>query len=136
MTAADFTLKVTVDGREVSPGASGDLRHDGRYRDNGFLLLQGALAEKDVVYSVQFKENEAKTLSMTLPVSDSWIAYAADGFAGGDGSKDDPYRIETVEQLAYFDRVADAFNCKYIVLNADLDPGGKYWIPKDFAGVF
>ena len=136
VTTADFTLKVTVDGREVTPeNLATSVTTDDTATTVSFSWKELS-AEKDVVYSVQFKENEAKTLSMTLPVSDSWIAYAADGFAGGDGSKDDPYRIETVEQLAYFDRVADAFNCKYIVLNANLDLGGKYWIPKDFAGIF
>ena len=136
ITTGDFTLKVTVDGQEVKPeNLSSTVTTDDEATTIAFSWKE-LPAEKDVVYSVQFKENEAKTLSLTLPASDSWIAYAADGFAGGDGSKDDPYRIETVNQLAYFGRVADAFNNKYIVLVNDLDLGGKYWMPKDFAGIF
>ena len=90
VTTADFTLKVTVDGREVTPeNLATSVTTDDTATTVSFSWKELS-AEKDVVYSVQFKENEAKTLSMTLPVSDSWIAYAADGFAGGDGSKDDP----------------------------------------------
>ena len=136
ITTGDFTLKVTVDGQEVKPeNLSSTVTTDDEATTVAFSWKE-LPAEKDVVYSVQFKQNPAKTLSFTLPASDSWIAYAADGFAGGDGSKDDPYRIETVNQLAYFGRVADAFNNKYIVLVNDLDLGGKYWMPKDFAGIF
>ncbi|MEI3130275.1 MAG: S-layer homology domain-containing protein [Oscillospiraceae bacterium] len=136
ITTGDFTLKVTVDGQEVKPeNLSSTVTTDDEATTVAFSWKE-LPAEKDVVYSVQFKQNPAKTFSFTLPVSDSWIAYAADGFAGGDGSKDDPYRIETVGQLAYFGRVADAFNNKYIVLVNDLDLGGKYWMPKDFAGIF
>ena len=136
ITTGDFTLKVTVDGQEVKPeNLSSTVTTDDESTTVAFSWKE-LPAEKDVVYSVQFKQNPAKTFSFTLPVSDSWIAYAADGFAGGDGSKDDPYRIETVGQLAYFGRVADAFNNKYIVLVNDLDLGGKYWMPKDFAGIF
>ena len=136
ITTGDFTLKVTVDGQEVKPeNLSSTVTTDDEATTVAFSWKE-LPAEKDVVYSVQFKQNPAKTFSFTLPVSDSWNAYAADGFAGGDGSKDDPYRIETVGQLAYFGRVADAFNNKYIVLVNDLDLGGKYWMPKDFAGIF
>ncbi len=32
--------------------------------------------------------------------SENWITYAADSYAGGTGTADDPYQIATPEQLA------------------------------------
>ncbi len=52
-----------------------------------------------------------------------WDGTSADGFAGGRGTEEDPYRIETPEQLAYFrDQVlmGEDFADKYIKLCADI----------------
>ncbi len=52
-----------------------------------------------------------------------WDGTSAEGFAGGDGSEEDPFRIETAEQFACFrDRVneGESFNGKYVKLCADI----------------
>ncbi len=55
-----------------------------------------------------------------LPV---WDGSVAKGFAGGDGSEDDPYRIETAAQLAYFCNAVNSGSlpvAPYVKLCADI----------------
>lgn len=52
-----------------------------------------------------------------------WDGSVADGFAGGSGSKEDPYLIETASQLAFLSQSVNAgttYNDKYIRLTADI----------------
>lgn len=44
----------------------------------------------------------------TITVSDTWDGTLASAFAGGTGNADDPYIIETAEQLAYLAKGADS----------------------------
>ena len=57
-------------------------------------------------------------------VQAAWNGSAASGFAGGEGTADDPYRIATAEQLIYFRNQVNAgstFEGQYIVLTANID---------------
>ena len=73
---------------------------------------------------------------------ESWIDYAADGFAGGTGTEDDPYLIATAEQLAYLAKTTNdgspyessvptrkTYKDTYFRLIADIDLHGKEWHP-------
>lgn len=59
----------------------------------------------------------------------------ADSYAGGDGSKTNPYKIATKEQLAKLARdvnngnTSQAFLGKYFKLTADIDLSGGIWMP-------
>lgn len=59
----------------------------------------------------------------------------ADSYAGGDGSKTNPYEIATAEQLAKLARdvnngnTSQAFLGKYFKLTADIDLSGGIWMP-------
>ena len=59
----------------------------------------------------------------------------ADSYAGGDGSKTNPYEIATAEQLAKLARdvnngnTSQAFLDKYFKLTADIDLSGGIWMP-------
>ena len=60
----------------------------------------------------------------TQSEADTWDGTVAEGFASGDGTEENPYIIETAEQLAYFAKAVDegnTFEGKYIKLGADLD---------------
>lgn len=63
------------------------------------------------------------------------IAIYADSYAGGDGSKTNPYEIATAEQLAKLARdvnngnTSQAFLGKYFKLTADIDLSGGIWMP-------
>ena len=93
--------------------------------------------ESDIVYSVKYKENDVKTYSFRSPETDQWYDYVADGVPGA-GTKDDPYKISTPQQFAYFARYAPSDNYidKYVVLTNDIDMGAKYWTPFTFKGNF
>lgn len=56
----------------------------------------------------------------------------ADSYAGGDGSKTNPYEIATAEQLAKLARDVNNGNTflgKYFKLTADIDLSGGIWMP-------
>lgn len=92
----------------------------------------------------------AETMQLVMPVSGdrsgNWTDYAADGFAGGDGSEEDPYRIENAAQLAYMATEAVSASSayvsgarsadKYYKITADtIDLSAHYWVPISiFAG--
>ena len=65
--------------------------------------------------------------------SGEWKDYAANEYASGDGSKDNPYVIKTAAQFAFMakevastDKISKE---KYYVLDADIDLGAHYWNP-------
>lgn len=64
-----------------------------------------------------------------------WTDYAANSFAGGSGTKDDPYKIATAEQLALLAKdvnsgvVGKTHSGEYFILTADIDLSGHVWTP-------
>ncbi|MFR9500773.1 MAG: GLUG motif-containing protein [Rikenellaceae bacterium] len=79
-------------------------------------------------------------------VSENWTDFAAESYAAGDGSADNPYQIATAEQFALLanrvDQMHDDKACSF-VLTADINLGGKYWNPigydsetQHFNGIF
>ena len=64
-----------------------------------------------------------------------WTDYAADAFDSGSGTKDDPYKIATAEQLALLAKdvnsgVGDKTHTKeYFILTADIDLSAHVWTP-------
>ena len=67
--------------------------------------------------------------------SEVWDGSVAESFAGGKGTKDDPYQIATGSQLAYLGEsmksgtYGEKFQDKYFELTEDIDLGGKEWTP-------
>lgn len=60
------------------------------------------------------------------------IDICADSYAGGDGSKTNPYEIATAEQLAKLAsdvNNGNTFRGKYFKLTADIDLSGGIWMP-------
>lgn len=74
---------------------------------------------------------------IAVPVSaraetDVWDGMTASEFAGGDGTQNNPFQIETAAQLAHFAKTVnegEAYLHKYIVLTADIDLANKEWTP-------
>lgn len=64
-----------------------------------------------------------------------WDGSIAKSFAGGKGTKDDPYQIATGSQLAYFaervnaEEYGEKYADTYFELTEDIDLGGKEWTP-------
>lgn len=62
----------------------------------------------------------------------NWSDYAAENFAGGSGTKEDPYQIATAEQLAKLSNdVADGTSYKgmYFKLESNIDLSDHVWSP-------
>lgn len=83
--------------------------------------------------------------SMTMLVSaetGAWDGSIATGYAGGDGTEENPYQITDATQLAYFandiNENYNNYNGKYIELISDINLDGGQWTPiyKDFYGNF
>jgi len=63
---------------------------------------------------------------------ENWIDHAADGFAGGSGTREDPFLISTAEQLAYLAKLVNegSFDERInIEILNDIDLAGKEWTP-------
>lgn len=69
-----------------------------------------------------------------------WDGTAATGFAGGRGTEEKPYLIETAQQLAYLAQSINSgtrYDGQYISLEADLDLSRLPWTPiRNFNGTF
>ena len=64
--------------------------------------------------------------------SAKWDGTVADAFAGGTGTKEDPYQIANGAQLALLSEQADKSEMtkgKFYILTKDIDLGGKPWTP-------
>lgn len=65
-----------------------------------------------------------------------WTDYAAETFAGGTGTKDDPYLVETAEQLAKIAKDvndgSDEYNGVCFKLTDNVDLSAHYWRPIGF----
>lgn len=62
-----------------------------------------------------------------------WDGSIADGFAGGNGTASDPYRIANGEQLAYLAKLVNVsderYAQKYYCLTGNIDLGDREWTP-------
>ncbi|MDR3076959.1 MAG: hypothetical protein LBU26_06625 [Synergistaceae bacterium] len=73
-----------------------------------------------------------ETLADAFQTSGEWIAAAADNFDGGNGTRENPYRIATPEQLAHLAKIVTDDNfCggAHFKLTSDIDLTGKRWTP-------
>jgi hypothetical protein len=70
--------------------------------------------------------------------SGRWVDYAADSFAGGKGTREEPYLISSAEMLARLavlvnegrmDIDSVGFNEKNYLINTDIDLGEHEWVP-------
>ena len=63
---------------------------------------------------------------LSLP-TENWKNYKATSFAGGKGTKSNPYIIATASQLAHIEDVMDGERALYFRQVRDIDLGGKLW---------
>lgn len=64
-----------------------------------------------------------------------WSEEEAEVFAGGDGTQENPYRVENAKQLLYFAEQVnngETYTGQYISLESDIDLKYKEWIPIGF----
>lgn len=61
----------------------------------------------------------------------------ATGYAGGNGSADDPYKISSAAEFAYFAQQVnggETYSGKYLLLTDDIDLNSKEWTPIGYNG--
>ena len=77
----------------------------------------------------------APTTARADVATEKWTDFVADKFAGGSGTKDDPYQIATAGQLAKLAEevnsgvVGQTHSGEYFKLTAPIDLSGKRWVP-------
>ena len=124
VTATDKRVVYTSDNSEVAI-----CDNDGRVRIMGkgtAIITATALGNG---------HTDSCAVTVTVDVSQFWLDWAADTFAGGEGTKENPYQIATPEQLALLARNArlrlpgggQVFD-EYFELIADIDLSGREWI--------
>lgn len=146
----DITLTVTVKGQKVEPKEMESkvsiVKHNGQYVFAVTYTWEPLGSNKNISMTATYKQTAAKTVSFRSEHTNNWLYYAADEFAGGSGSYDDPYLIATPQQLAlmatlFNDTSNTSLQRKPAEANfklvADIDLGAKRWeAPASFAGVF
>ena len=97
---------------------------------NGF----GFIGKKEGKTSATFSLDNGKKQTVTIICEKRtfWVEHASDSFAGGNGTKYDPYLVRTPEQLARISYMGDKCLLKadmYFKQTADIDLSGKTWYP-------
>ncbi len=124
---------------------------------NGFNLFTVKVGGKEVAFTtnIAFEENHIYEYTLTIgtdritladftvkdwverndqtgSMTPQWDGQAADSYAGGDGSKNNPYQIANAAQLALYAQEVNSgkivYN-KYAILTSDIDLGGSNWTP-------
>ncbi|MEE0776145.1 MAG: immunoglobulin-like domain-containing protein, partial [Bacillota bacterium] len=89
-------------------------------------VINGTYKENTVKAQIAYGgKNPVSTGDLVIPISGRWMDYAADEFAGGDGTAANPYQIATPEQLALLaanvNAKVDLYKNKYFIQTADID---------------
>ena len=75
---------------------------------------------------------KAQAAGSSKAISWLWTDFAAESFASGSGSENDPYLIATAEQLAYLAvqvNAGNSFEGQYFALVEDLELRDYLWVP-------
>ena len=139
--AAENPASYTVEDGTVSLSAPTRKGYDfdGWYDNSSFSgtrywSIQAGSAD-DIAFWAKWTAKEIKATLANFDselTADVWDGTTASSFADGTGTADDPYIIETAEQLAYFgSRVnsGDSFNGEYILLQRNIDLNRLPWTP-------
>ncbi len=127
--AANYTglaaLKLTYGDTVIDLSVGKTVSEDGKYYVWTAPAIDGAKAKFSVtVNGVDYGADEASWAHM----------YAADSFAGGDGSETAPYQIATAAQLGYLAALINdpdtfgTYNALYYDIVADIDLSAHRWI--------
>jgi uncharacterized repeat protein (TIGR02543 family) len=144
--AANTMTGMTRD-MEFSTDGTNWTRYDMEW-DNLPDLTGNVELEVRMVETATYTAGPATTFNFTA--EPTWQDYAADSFAGGSGTEENPYEIATAEQLAYLAKVVNEdmqssdgskYCTAYYKLTSDVDLAAHKWrpigeIPKSFKGTF
>ena len=104
--------------------------------ENVAVYIDGCVVPKGIgntTLTFKTANNHVGTCEVTVIESFNWVDYAADAYAGGTGTENDPYLIATPEQLAKLSYQVgvngNLYQDEYFKLIADIDLDGYYWSP-------
>ena len=88
----------------------------------------------DIIFAVARHTYRDFTSTWTAPEPlglENWIDHAADGFAGGTGTSEDPFLVSKPEQLAYLAKRVNTGTLGriYVNITGDIDLAGREWAP-------
>lgn len=124
-TADGFNLfSVKVDGKEAT------FTTDVAFEENHIYEYTLTIGKERVTLA-GFSVKDWTTKDLTASMTPQWDGTAADSYAGGKGTKDDPYQIANAAQLAYLgtDLKGGMPHGQYFKLIADIDLAGANWTP-------
>lgn len=88
--------------------------------------------EGECFITVSLPNGTTESMPIKVNKKEVWTDYAAESFAGGNGTEKSPYLISTPQQLsklAYDVRLdKNCYNGCYFKLKNDIDLSGKYWM--------
>lgn len=97
------------------------------------LTVNGVEMVAEVKGKLSLQIKEPTDIAATFEVLPLWNELAADAFAGGDGTKQNPYQVETPQQLAKIandvDMGTQTYSGVYFDIVADIDLAGYDWLP-------
>ena len=100
------------------------------------LVFATAGFYSEIIFAVTRHTYRNFTSTWTAPEPlglENWIDHAADGFAGGSGTIEDPFLVSTPEQLAYLAKRVNEGSLGgqrlLIRISNDIDLAGKEWTP-------
>ena len=141
----NFTWKVKVDDKEITDGNT-------LSADTRTLTLPLSQETRSVEVSYTDANQAVQTFSFNIEPKVygkeyNGVKFYADDYAGGDGTKDNPFKINTDLQLAKLAREVTTgtsntmYNGQYFLLSSDIDLGKGIWMPigtlkKSTAGYF
>ena len=115
VSSSDRTVKTTSSNPNVAI-------FDGRY-----IIPKGA---GKATIKIWIDGGESREFTLTINASKAWIDFAASKYAGGNGTKSEPYLISSAEQLAKLSldvRNGKKYKNKYFKITKDIDLKGKMW---------
>ena len=100
--------------------------------ENG-ILRQASKAKEETAKAEEKEQEDLKELEQQIILNtEVWNGTVGNSYAGGIGSKEDPYLIENGEQLAYLAEQVnngEKYTGKYFKIIKSINLGGANWIP-------
>ena len=112
-------------------------------REGGIIEIKGNGYAQITAESLSYGVSDVCEVTVDVDDSMFWISRAADGFAGGDGSREKPYQIANAAQLALMAKNGRLIvkggglsESEYFELTNDVDLSGREWIPLGYTAFY
>lgn len=139
VSVGEFSVNITVNGKKYVWTSDTDITLDSNYKYELPIkvgkdyITAGSILVSDWEIGEALPDGETDVVTNV----DVWDGTVATAFAGGAGTKDDPYQIATGAQLAYLAQKTNSgigsVGVKYYTLTQDIDLDNKEWTSIGYA---